>query len=55
VLNAGAAIYAGGGATTLAHGVDAAQHAIDSGAAADALDRFVAATHRLAGTGAAAG
>ena len=48
VLNAGAAIYAGGGAATLAEGVGAAQTAIDSGAAAAALERFVAATQRLA-------
>ncbi|HEX4009376.1 MAG TPA: anthranilate phosphoribosyltransferase [Solirubrobacteraceae bacterium] len=48
VLNAGAAIYAGGGAGSLADGVTAAQRAIDSGGAADALDRFVAATQSLA-------
>jgi anthranilate phosphoribosyltransferase len=48
VLNGGAAIYAGGAAATLADGVDAAQRAIDSGAASAALDRFVAATQRLA-------
>jgi anthranilate phosphoribosyltransferase len=48
ILNAGAAIYAGGGAVTLTEGVAAAQAAIDSGAAAAALDRFVAATQRLA-------
>jgi anthranilate phosphoribosyltransferase len=48
VLNAGAAIYAGGGAASLAEGVTAAQEAIDSGAAASALDRFVTATQRLA-------
>jgi anthranilate phosphoribosyltransferase len=50
VLNAGAAIYAGGGADSLAAGVAAAQHAIDSGKAATALDRFVARTLELAGT-----
>jgi anthranilate phosphoribosyltransferase len=48
VLNGGAAIYAGGGATSLADGVRGAERAIDSGAAAAALKRFVAATHRLA-------
>jgi anthranilate phosphoribosyltransferase len=48
VLNAGAAIYAGGGAATLAEGVAAAQEAVDSGGAAGALDRFVSATQRLA-------
>jgi anthranilate phosphoribosyltransferase len=49
VLNAGAAIYAGGGADSLAAGVAAAQGAIDSGTAAAALDRFVARTQELAG------
>jgi anthranilate phosphoribosyltransferase len=48
VLNAGAAIYAGGGADSLAAGVRTAQEAIDGGAAADALDRFVARTQELA-------
>jgi anthranilate phosphoribosyltransferase len=48
VLNAGAAIYAGGGAGSLRDGVRAAQGAIDSGAAAGALERFVARTHELA-------
>jgi anthranilate phosphoribosyltransferase len=48
VLNGGAAIYAGGAAATLAEGVTEAQRAVDSGAAAAALERFVAATQRLA-------
>jgi anthranilate phosphoribosyltransferase len=48
VLNAGAAIYAGGGAGSLEAGVRAAEQAIDSGAAAAALERFVAATAELA-------
>jgi anthranilate phosphoribosyltransferase len=48
VLNAGAAIYAGGVAETLVDGVRAAEEAIDSGAAAAALDRFVARTRELA-------
>jgi anthranilate phosphoribosyltransferase len=48
LLNAGAAIYAGGGASTLAEGVAAGQEAVDSGAAAAALERFVTATRRLA-------
>jgi anthranilate phosphoribosyltransferase len=48
VLNAGAAVYAGGAADSLADGVRVAAGAIDSGAAAAALERFVAATHRLA-------
>ena len=48
VLNGGAAIYAGGGAESLVDGVRAAESAIDSGAAAAALERFVGATQRLA-------
>jgi anthranilate phosphoribosyltransferase len=48
VLNAGAAIYAGGGADTLEAGVRAAEKAIDSGAAAAALERFVQRTNELA-------
>jgi anthranilate phosphoribosyltransferase len=48
VLNAGAAIYAGGGADSLADGVGAAQAAIDDGRAASALERFVACTKELA-------
>ena len=47
VLNAGAAIYAGGGSDGLAAGVRAAERAIDTGAAARTLERFVAATHEL--------
>ena len=48
VLNAGAAIYAGGHAGTLAQGVTRAQEAIDSGAASAALARWVELTHALA-------
>jgi anthranilate phosphoribosyltransferase len=48
VLNAGAAIYAGGGADTLEAGVRAAERAIDAGAAAAALERFVRRTNELA-------
>jgi anthranilate phosphoribosyltransferase len=48
VLNAGAAIYAGGGAPSLEPGVRAAEEAIDSGAATSALDAFVAQTQQLA-------
>jgi anthranilate phosphoribosyltransferase len=48
VLNAGAAIYAGGVADSLAEGVAAAQDAVDTGAAATALQRFVSATQELA-------
>jgi anthranilate phosphoribosyltransferase len=47
-LNAGAAIYAGGGADTLEQGVRAAERAIDAGAAAEALERFVRRTNELA-------
>ena len=49
VLNAGAAIYVGGGAETLEAGARAAEAAIDSGAARDALERFVTKTQELAG------
>jgi anthranilate phosphoribosyltransferase len=48
VLNAGAAIFAGGRADTLEAGVRAAEQSIDSGAATGALERFVARTHELA-------
>jgi anthranilate phosphoribosyltransferase len=48
LLNAGAAIYAGGKAGTLADGVRAATEAVDGGAAADTLDRYVARTRVLA-------
>ena len=48
VLNAGAAIYAAGRADDLAAGVEAAQAAIDDGAATKTLDAFVARTRRLA-------
>jgi anthranilate phosphoribosyltransferase len=44
VLNAGAAIYVAGGADTLAVGVRAAERAVDSGAAAGVLERWVEAT-----------
>ena len=48
VLNAGAAVYAGGGAGSLARGIEVAAAAIDSGAAEATLERFVAATRELA-------
>ncbi|WP_018142214.1 anthranilate phosphoribosyltransferase [Thioalkalivibrio sp. ALJ7] len=48
LLNAGAAIYAGGGADTLAAGVEAAARAIDSGAARERLERLQATSTRLA-------
>jgi len=48
VLNAAAAIYAGGEASSLAEGVEAAQEAIDSGAVGETVERFLAATRELA-------
>jgi anthranilate phosphoribosyltransferase len=48
VLNAGAAIYAAGRADSIEAGVAAAQDAIDTGAAAGALHRYVARTRELA-------
>ena len=50
VANAGAAIYVGGGAASLEAGARAAEEAIDSGAALDALERFVARTLELGGS-----
>src|SRR5690242_19833946 len=50
VLNAGAAIYAGGAAESLAAGVAVARESIDSGQAAASLARFVNRTHALLGT-----
>ena len=48
VLNAGAAIYAAGRVDGLEPGVRAAEAAIDGGAAAQALDRLVELTAKLA-------
>ena len=48
VMNAGAAIYVGGGADTLEAGARAAEAAIDSGAARGALQRFVERSRELA-------
>jgi anthranilate phosphoribosyltransferase len=48
VLNAGAAIYAGGRAESLEAGVRAAEQAIDSGAARAAMAGFVEQTRELA-------
>jgi len=48
VLNAGAALYAAGVATDIAAGIARAREAIASGAARERLERFVAATRRLA-------
>src|SRR5215217_6299575 len=47
LFNAGAAIYAGGRADTLREGVGAAAEAVDSGAAAAALDALTAMTAKL--------
>jgi anthranilate phosphoribosyltransferase len=47
VMNAGAAILAGGGAADLGDGVARAREAISSGAAADVLERLVATTASL--------
>ena len=47
-FNAGAAIYAGGIADSLAEGVEAARAAIDSGAAERTLDDYVALSRELA-------
>lgn len=41
VLNAGAAVFAGGGADSLEDGISKATDSIESGAALDALERFV--------------
>jgi len=49
LLNAGAAIYVGGGADSIADGVDAARAALDDGLATAALERYVALSHELAG------
>jgi anthranilate phosphoribosyltransferase len=48
LANAAAAIYVGGGADSLEAGVTAAEQAIDSGGARDAMERFVERTKALA-------
>jgi anthranilate phosphoribosyltransferase len=48
LINAGAAIYAAAAADTIASGVEVAREAIDSGAAAAALERYVQASRRHA-------
>src|SRR5680860_432542 len=47
VLNAAAAIYVGGGAGSIEQGARRAEEAIDSGAAAEKLERFVERTKEL--------
>jgi anthranilate phosphoribosyltransferase len=49
LLNAGAAIYVGGLATSLGDGIEKAAEAIDAEAAANLLDRLIATTARLGG------
>jgi anthranilate phosphoribosyltransferase len=46
-VNAGAAVYVGGGADSLEEGVRRAEDALDSGAALGAMERFVAHTQGL--------
>jgi anthranilate phosphoribosyltransferase len=46
IINAGAAIYAAGTASTIAEGVDAARTALAEGEAAGALERYLVASHR---------
>jgi anthranilate phosphoribosyltransferase len=46
-VNAGAAVYVGGGADSLEEGVRRAEDALDSGAALSAMERFVAHTRAL--------
>lgn len=48
LINAGAAIYAGGQADSIADGVEAARAAVADGEAAKALERFVRASHDYA-------
>jgi anthranilate phosphoribosyltransferase len=48
LLNAGAALYVGGAADSIRVGVAKAAEAIDSGAAAELLERYVARTKELA-------
>ena len=48
LLNAGAAIFVGGGAEDLAGGVEAAKGSIDSGAAREVLERLVTLSAELA-------
>ncbi len=55
VINAGAAIYAAGGAESIADGVTAAREALESGQASAALERFVQASHAHAPAKATAG
>ena len=49
LLNAGAAIYAAGGAASIAQGVEAARAAVESGAATATLEAYVALSRELVG------
>jgi anthranilate phosphoribosyltransferase len=49
LLNAGAAVYVGGLAASLADGVERAAEAIDDGRAAELLERLISASRELAG------
>lgn len=49
LMNAGAAIYVGGAAASFAAGVERAAETVDSGAAAELLDRLIATTASLGG------
>jgi anthranilate phosphoribosyltransferase len=48
LLNAGAALYVGGAAPSIAEGVGLARHSLDSGSALRALERLVALSNELA-------
>jgi anthranilate phosphoribosyltransferase len=48
VINAGAAIYAGGAVATIAEGVELARETLRGGGAAQALERYVTASRRYA-------
>ena len=45
-MNAGAALYAAGKAKTIEEGVGQAKHLIDSGAALETLNKFVAESNK---------
>jgi anthranilate phosphoribosyltransferase len=53
LINAGAAIYAAGAAASIADGVESARAALADGAAAEALGRYVRASHANAPSGVA--
>jgi anthranilate phosphoribosyltransferase len=51
LMNAGAAVYISGLADSLEEGVQLSEKAVSSGAAMEALEKFVGATRRLSGLG----